>query len=356
MDVTAHVAALLRASVALRRIGHSHAWSLYRGETADGRAIFVKALDNAPDDIPDGDAPDHRVAGGNNARDDGAAGGVAGGNALDEGEAGGVAGDSAVDEGSTGRVPGHNAPDGGAIGPGVGEGSGVFGAEAAGLRWLAAADPGGLVPAVLAVDARVLVLPWLPPESASSAAAERFGRDLAALHAAAPDHFGAPWPGRIATLPLDNTPTAGEWGPWYAERRLAPYLPAAAPHLGRDGVRLIETVIDRIGTLAGPAEPPSRIHGDLWSGNVHWTDGRAMLIDPAAHGGHRETDLAMLALFGAPHLDRIRAAYDEYAPLGEGWRQRIPLHQLHPLLIHVVLFGGAHSAMTADAAVAALAA
>uniref|UniRef100_UPI00245694CB fructosamine kinase family protein n=1 Tax=Nocardia otitidiscaviarum TaxID=1823 RepID=UPI00245694CB len=286
MDVTAHVADLLRASVALRRIGHSHAWSLYRGETADGRTVFVKALDDdAPDDIPAGDAQDHRIPGGN---------------APDDGETGGVPGDSALDDGSTGRVPGRNAPDGGAIGPGVGEGSGVFGAEAAGLRWLAAADPGGLVPAVLAVDARVLVLPWLPPESASASAAERFGRDLAALHAATPDHFGAPWPGRIATLPLDNTPTAGEWGPWYAERRLAPYLRAAAPHLGRDGVRLIETVIDRIGTLAGPAEPPSRIHGDLWSGNVHWTDGHAMLIDPAPHRGPRETEQSQIGLLGAP--------------------------------------------------------
>ncbi|WP_306361893.1 fructosamine kinase family protein [Nocardia sp. CC227C] len=326
MDVTAHVADLLRVSVALRRTGHSHAWSLYRGETADGRAVFVKALDGQ---APHGTAVDE----------------AAGGTVVDE-----AAGGTAVDAG----VPDCDARGDGATGPGVGEGSGVFDAEAAGLRWLAAADPGDLVPAVLAADDRVLVLPWLPAESASPAAAERFGRDLAALHGATPECFGAPWPGRIATLPLDNTPTTGEWGPWYAERRLAPYLPAAAPHLGRDGVRLIEAVMDRIGDLAGPAEPPGRIHGDLWSGNVHWTGGHAMLVDPAAHGGHRETDLAMLALFGIPHLDRILAAYDEQAPLGEGWRQRIPLHQLHPLLVHVVLFGGAYGAMAADAAVAAL--
>jgi hypothetical protein len=48
-----------------------------------------------------------------------------------------------------------------------------------------------------------------------------------------------------------------------------------------------------------------RVHGDLWSGNVHIDqDGAPWLVDPAAHGGHRETDLAMLALFGFDDLPR----------------------------------------------------
>ncbi|WP_433192048.1 fructosamine kinase family protein [Nocardia sp. CA-107356] len=231
----------------------------------------------------------------------------------------------------------------------------VFRAEAAGLRWLAAGMP-ELVPEVLAVNERMLVLPWLSQAAPTSAAAERFGRDLAALHANSPGSFGAPWSGWIADLPLDNTQFDGSWSRWYAEHRLAPYLPRAAADLGRDGTRLLERVIDTIETLAGPTEPPSRIHGDLWSGNVLWTAERALLIDPAAHGGHRETDLAMLALFGAPHLDRIRAAYHETHPLADGWRTRIPLHQLHPLLVHVVLFGAGYRTRTLAAAAAALAA
>ena len=112
----------------------------------------------------------------------------------------------------------------------------------------------------------------------------------------------------------------------------------------------------RAAALAGPAEPPSRIHGDCWSGNLLWSGGRGWLIDPAAQGGHRETDLAMLALFGAPYLDRILAAYQEAAPLAAGWRARVPLHQLHPLLVHVCLFGAAYRDATLAAARSALAA
>ena len=118
---------------------------------------------------------------------------------------------------------------------------------------------------------------------------------------------------------------------------------------------MIERVCDRLPELAGPPEPPARLHGDLWSGNVLWSTDGAWLIDPAAHGGHRETDLAMLALFGCPHLDTVLAAYDEAAPLAPGWRDRVPLHQLFPLLVHVVLFGRGYAGQCVAAARAALA-
>jgi fructosamine-3-kinase len=75
-----------------------------------------------------------------------------------------------------------------------------------------------------------------------------------------------------------------------------------------------------------------------------------VLIDPAAHGGHREADLAMLALFGCPHLERVVGAYAEAQPLAEGWRERVALHQVHPLLLHAVLFGGSYAAQAVRAA------
>ncbi|MBF6146366.1 fructosamine kinase family protein [Nocardia nova] len=229
-------------------------------------------------------------------------------------------------------------------------------AEAAGLRWLREADAADLIPQVLAADERTLVLPWLSSVTPSRAAAEQFGAALAELHAHTVDRYGAPWAGCIATVPQDNAMVAGEWGPWYARYRLQPLLPAAASVLGRDGTRLVERVIDGIGELAGPAEPACRIHGDLWSGNVLWTERGVRLIDPAAHGGHRETDLAMLRLFGAPHLGHILRAYRERFPVAPGAEQRIALHQLYPLLVHVVLFGGGYREQAIAAAKEALSA
>jgi len=232
----------------------------------------------------------------------------------------------------------------------------AFAAEANGLRWLAEASAVP-VPEVLAVSPEALVISMIPAGRATPEAAFGFGTDLARLHAAGAAGFGAPWPGFIASLPLDNTQDAGEWPQWYARRRLLPFLSRAvdAGTLRADDARLVEAVIDRIGSLAGPAEPPSRIHGDCWAGNVLWSGGRGWLIDPAAHGGHRETDLAMLALFGAPHLDRILAGYNDTVPLAAGWRSRIPLHQLHPLLVHACLFGASYREEVRSAARAALA-
>jgi fructosamine-3-kinase len=232
-------------------------------------------------------------------------------------------------------------------------------AEAAGLRWLRV--PGGPpVPAVLAVDAGHLVTEHVPAGSPDPRAAADLGRGLAHLHAAGAPAFGAApadgpvdaWIGRAAM----RNERAPDWAAWYAADRVLPYLRRAcdAGDLTRAQAAVVEEVCGRLPALAGPPEPPSRLHGDLWSGNVLWSAGGAWLIDPAAHGGHRETDLAMLTLFGCPHLDVVLAAYEETAPLGEGWRDRVPLHQLFPLLVHVVLFGRGYAGQAEAAARAAL--
>jgi len=217
--------------------------------------------------------------------------------------------------------------------------------EAAGLRWLREAE-GVLVPEVLGVSDSLLVTTWVTPGRATPEGAEEFGRQLATLHARGAQSYGASWPGFIGALPMDNTEEE-EWPGFYARRRVLPYLRSAVDRgsIDAEGAAVIERVCDRIEDLAGPPELPARIHGDLWAGNIHWdTRGRAWLIDPAAHGGHRETDLAMMALFEPPHLDTIIAAYDEVHPLDEEWRERVGLHQLHPLLVHAVLFGSSYGA------------
>ncbi|MDP4511448.1 fructosamine kinase family protein [Nonomuraea turcica] len=212
----------------------------------------------------------------------------------------------------------------------------MFTSEAAGLRWLGEAIA---VPEVIEVGPDRLVLSWVEQERPTMAAAERFGRELARLHRSGASGFGAPWPGFIAELPMDNAP-CDDWPAFYAERRVLPFLRQA--HLPASDVAAVERAVERFAEVAGPPEPPSRIHGDLWSGNVLWSGGSAVLVDPAAHGGHRETDLAMMALFGLPYLDRVLGAYQEEWPPADGWRERVPLHQLHPLLVHVVLFGGSY--------------
>jgi len=233
---------------------------------------------------------------------------------------------------------------------------GFFAAEASGLRWLreAGAVP---VPEVFTALPELLALEWIEPGEPTAGAAERFGRELAALHRSGADSFGAAWPGYIGPLPLDNTPSTGPWGPWFAERRLRPYLALSADRgaLSAADVAAVDQIINTIDQYGG-SEAPARTHGDLWPGNVLWAaDDRAWLVDPAAQGGHRETDLAALALFGgAPHLDTILAAYAEAWPLADGWRRRIPVHQLHLLLVHTAAFGSSYQSAVRAAALAAL--
>lgn len=242
-----------------------------------------------------------------------------------------------------------------------GDGCRAVQAEAAGLRWLAEA---GTVrtPAVRGQEGSWLVTDRVAAGRPSAAAAARLGRDLAALHSAGAPAFGAPPPGgptdaTIGPAPMRNVPGA-DWPHWYAEQRVLPYLRRAVDEgtVRATEAAVIERVVELLPDLAGPAEPPARLHGDLWNGNVLWgADGHAWLIDPAAHGGHRETDLAMLHLFGCPHLDRVLDGYQDATPLADGWADRIGLHQLFPLLVHTVLFGRGYAEQALAVSRAALA-
>jgi len=222
-----------------------------------------------------------------------------------------------------------------------------YATEAAGLEWLR--EPGAVrTPRVLEVADGYLALEWVDRGRLTPAGVEELGQGLARTHAAGAPCFGDFRPGggaetRFGSLGLPNDP-AEDWPTFYAERRLRPLARLARDRraLAPAGVEAIERVCERLPELAGPAEPPARLHGDLWGGNVMAdAGGHPWLIDPSAYGGHREIDLAMLRLFGAPS-ERVFDAYEQVSPLADGWEGRVGLYQLLPLLVHALLFGGSY--------------
>ena len=230
----------------------------------------------------------------------------------------------------------------------AGASPGEYAAEAAGLQWLAEPDA-VRTPGVLAIGDDYLALEWVEHGRLDAGGASELGRGLARTHlAGAPDFgefrgSGAGAESGFGSLRLPNDP-AEDWPTFYGERRLLPLARLARERgaLTSAGVAAVERVSARLGELVGPAEPPSRLHGDLWQGNVMGdAEGRPWLIDPSAYGGHREIDLAMLRLFGAPG-GGVFEAYAEVAPLADGWEDRVGLYQLLPLLVHALLFGGSY--------------
>ncbi|MDO5699067.1 MAG: fructosamine kinase family protein [Dermatophilus congolensis] len=234
---------------------------------------------------------------------------------------------------------------------------GLFEREAAGLRALREHAPTALrVPQVLRESANGLVLEWIPEGGRRTGHTERtFGEGLAKLHRTTSDAFGGLDGvdfGYLGSAEVDLTPST-DWAEFYVERRVAPLVERAIgmrrldPH-ARD---LLDAVRPRAQELCGPVEPPALLHGDLWAGNrLVDSEGTNWLIDPSAHWGHREYDLAMMQLFGGFGAECYEA-YDAEVPLGDGWRDRTPWYQLTPLLVHAILFGGSYG----DAALRSLA-
>jgi fructosamine-3-kinase len=227
--------------------------------------------------------------------------------------------------------------------------AGMYQAEARGLSWLR--EAGALrIPSVIAVSADAagpafLVLEYLATGRARAGFDEALGRGLAALHRAGAASFGFESSNFIGSLPQSNRPHP-TFVEFFREERLLPQL-SLATRSGRASSSLakrFDRLFTRLPELVGPPEPPARLHGDLWSGNLHvGPGGEPCLIDPAVYGGHREIDLAMMRLFGG-FGPRVFAAYEEVHPLAEGAGERVPLFQLYPLMVHVNLFGGGYVA------------
>jgi fructosamine-3-kinase len=221
----------------------------------------------------------------------------------------------------------------------------MFEAEARGLRWLGEASAIRVPRVIAASDARpaYLALELLTSAKRQAGFDEALGRSLAELHAFGAPTFGLDHDNFIGRLAQPNA-AADDWASFYWSSRLEPQLRLATERglidggtrWGFDALRRV--LPDRV----GPDEPPSRLHGDLWGGNLHVDEmGQPCLIDPAVYGGHREIDLAMMRLFGG-FGERVFIAYEEAWPLAPGASERVSLYQLYPLLVHVNLFGGSY--------------
>jgi fructosamine-3-kinase len=226
--------------------------------------------------------------------------------------------------------------------------AGMYVCEARGLAFLRDASALRVPAALFASDADAsgpacLVLEYLERGQRTATFDEALGAGLAALHRSGAASFGLDHDNYLALLPQDNTPMSS-WPRFYAERRIAPQLELARRNgrIGAPLARRLEALCDKLEAYAGPEEPPARLHGDLWGGNLLCDErGQPTLIDPAVYGGHREIDLAMMRLFGG-FSQRVFDAYMAAYPLAPGYLERVPLYQLYPLLIHVNLFGGSY--------------
>jgi fructosamine-3-kinase len=217
----------------------------------------------------------------------------------------------------------------------------MFEAEAAGLKWLAEVKALKL-PEVIAVG-KFLALRWLEPGRKSRHFDEQLGHGLASLHRFDCSSFGFDSANFIGRLTQSNRPWPS-FVEFYREERLRPQatLAVRSQRIDNSFYREIDRLLDRLGVVIDSNPPPSRLHGDLWCGNLLvGPDGEPWLIDPAAYAGDREVDLAMMRLFGG-FSERVFQSYEETFPLLPGHRERSELYQLYPLLVHVNLFGGSY--------------
>lgn len=222
----------------------------------------------------------------------------------------------------------------------------MFLAESRGLALLANALGSSHTPQTVSVgNARgegFLLMGWIDTgDKYDIPQQEALGRLLASLHRQHADAYGLDHDNFIGTLPQHNN-FSTDWADFFIEQRLQKQLDLASQILGGTDLRKkFDLLFSRLASLY-PYEPPSLLHGDLWSGN-YLVDrmGTPVFIDPAIYYGHREVDIAMTKLFGG-FSERFYDAYNEAYPLQHGWEKRVGLWNLYPLLVHLNLFGNSY--------------
>ena len=169
-----------------------------------------------------------------------------------------------------------------------------------------------------------------------------FGRKLAEMHQITQSQFGLDSANYIGSLKQSNNQHI-TWKEFFLNERILPQIKLGIDtgKLSLDDQNKANSLYHQIDSIF-PEEKPALLHGDLWNGNTMIDNqGNPALIDPAVYFGHREMDLAMTKLFGG-FSSEMYAAYHSEFPLEKNWEERIEIHNLYPLLVHVNLFGGSY--------------
>ena len=221
---------------------------------------------------------------------------------------------------------------------------GMFEAEVKGLELLEAPGVIRIPRPVLCTkygDNAYLIMEFIDEGGEGGNSWKKFGKQLADMHRQSHSGFGLDHQNYIGSLEQSNN-LKNTWAEFFAAERIEPQLKLATSYFSASERQLFEGLLSRVDQLV-PVEPPSLVHGDLWSGNYLFDEqAEPVLIDPAVYFGHREMDIGMMQLFGGFSPD-LFAAYNEHYPLESGWRERVDLHNLYPLLVHVNLFGSSYA-------------
>jgi fructosamine-3-kinase len=229
---------------------------------------------------------------------------------------------------------------------------GYFEAEALGLDWLRV--PGGpKVAEVVGYGEDFLELKYIESGGLSRAKAFEFGKRLAKLHNTRVDVYGRTpvrmsggadvmFVGPFRQPLIFDMRHYTDWATYFKRNLIRQALRMA--NFGKNELRQVDELLANLQEIAPEIvnDKPSILHGDLWSGNLLWGVDQVYLIDPIARTGHREEDLAMLHLFGTSYYEAIIEGYNSIYALADHFYRRIDLHNLFPLLVHTILFGGSY--------------
>ena len=212
----------------------------------------------------------------------------------------------------------------------------MFALEKKGLKLLSSCNS-IYVPKVISESSDYLLMEYIESDNYTNKLWEKFGRSIANLHQISNEYFGLEYDNYIGPLVQENK-QKDKWIDFFINERIIPQLKLG--NFNTDTLRKFDKLFINIETIFHE-ESPSLLHGDLWNGNFLFNKEKIVLFDPAVYFGNREMDIAMTKLFGG-FDNRFYHSYNEVFPLKKGWKERIDICNLYPLLVHINLFGGSY--------------